>query len=59
MIEIGIVVTNDVLQMCRYMEKNMMKALSSTYLLSPGMAIRVKMYKDQERQFCCIVILNI
>ena len=41
MIEIGIKVTDDLLQMCRYIEKRIMKALSLTYLLSPGMAIRV------------------
>ena len=38
---IGIEVTDDLLQMCRYIEKRIMKALSLTYLLSPGMAIRV------------------
>ena len=32
--------TDDLLQMCRYIEKRIMKALSLAYLLSPETAIR-------------------
>ena len=58
---IGIKVTDDLLQMCRYIEKRIMKALSLAYLLSPGTAMGGggRKCKDQEHQFYCIVISNI